>query len=196
VNASKTNLSTKCLIKLPKEQQQERRLCLEPLKDEEPTPRDPHEELLREKVMKEKKNLFFNQEKHETKMSTLPSIEEHSFDYDGSIFPLKKISVQSSHRIKILNTTCKLLNKDVIDHRKQSVLSKLASAHLKTEADDPQKENGKGGKRNVSQRRESNSASTRELLRICTETDEMAYKTRIEQAVGGKFAKLRELKCH
>ncbi len=129
-------------------------------------------------------------------MSTLPSVEEYSFDYDGSILPLKKTLPQTSHRIKILNTTCRLLNRDFVEHRKQTVLSKFIPTHLKTETDDPQKENSRHPKRNLSQRRESNSASTRELLRICTESDEMAYKTRIEQTVGSRFAKLRELKGH
>lgn len=68
-------------------------------------------------------------------MSALPSIEEYSFDYDGSIFPLKKTSVQSSHRIKILNTTCRVLNRDYLDHRKQSIIGRFPPVHLKTESD-------------------------------------------------------------
>jgi hypothetical protein len=51
--------------------------------------RDTVEEMLREKLLKEKRSSFLNHPLGEgqSRPVALPSIEEYSFDYDGSIFP-------------------------------------------------------------------------------------------------------------
>ena len=83
---------------------------------------------MRDKLLKDKKNVYYSQNSNEAipKPNILPSIEEYSFDYDGSLFPIKKNVIQNSLRIKVLNTTCKLA-------AKQGMISKFQGAHLKTE---------------------------------------------------------------
>lgn len=58
-------------------------------------------------------------------------IDEHSFDYDGTIFPIKRNSIQSVTKIKILNTTCKVLNRGYGENKKPNTVYKK-TIHLKT----------------------------------------------------------------
>ena len=183
---SKQVVSSKNLIRLAKEQIQERKQGVVALKECSPEQKDGLEEILRDKLLKDKKNVYFSQGSSEAaKPSILASIEEYSFDYDGSLFPIKKNTIQNSLRIKVLNTTCKLA-------AKQGVLSKLQGAHLKTEMEETEKRrNLEEQKRALSLKRQSHNSCVQDLL-ACE--GEERLRSKIEESIRGDAVKLRELR--
>lgn len=60
-----------------------------------------------------------NLEKTATKFNTnLTTIDEFTYDYDGSALPLKKFGKAYPEKIKILNPTYKVTHKDTLELRK------------------------------------------------------------------------------
>ena len=57
-------------------------------------------------------------DKKANKLNNLATVDEYSYDYDGSALPIKKFSRQCPDKVKILNPIYKVTHKDVLELRK------------------------------------------------------------------------------
>jgi hypothetical protein len=77
----------------------------------------------------------FNQ-KNSKFNSTVNNLEEFSYDYDGSAIPIKRLGNRMGEKMYVLNTLCKVNNKEWNLNKKGRPFNKASPYHyFKTEAD-------------------------------------------------------------